>query len=68
MEPNNNLHEYCIPTNGTLLDALNVIDRDAEGFAVVLDDGQRVYGTLTDGDVRRALLAGKSLDKVVPVT
>ena len=53
--------EYCVSDSGTLMDALEVIDRDAEGIAVVLDESQAVIGTLTDGDIRRALLLGKSL-------
>lgn len=53
--------EYCVSVEGILLDALKVIDRDAEGFAVVLDENGAVYGTLTDGDIRRALLSGNSL-------
>ncbi|MBN2703870.1 MAG: nucleotidyltransferase family protein [Pontiellaceae bacterium] len=61
MNKSGSLNAYCISLNGTLLDALKVIDRNAEGFAVVLDENQRVFGTLTDGDVRRALLDGKSL-------
>lgn len=55
------LEQYCVPSEGTLLDALKVIDRNAEGLVVALDDKGKVYGTLTDGDIRRALLAGCSL-------
>lgn len=53
---------HCVSVNDTIHGALKVIDRDAQGFAVVLDDVQKVYGTLTDGDIRRALLAGKSIE------
>ncbi len=55
------LESYCISREGILKDALEVIDRDAEGFAVVLDKDNKVCGTLTDGDIRRALLAGDTL-------
>jgi dTDP-glucose pyrophosphorylase len=55
------LEAYCISSEGTLFDALRVIDRDAEGFAVALDECGKVYGTLTDGDIRRALLSGETL-------
>ena len=34
---------------------------------VVLDDGGRLVGTLTDGDIRRALLKGATLDDPVSV-
>lgn len=56
------LDRFCVSVDGTLFDALKVIDRASEGFAVVLDDDQLVYGTLTDGDIRRVLLAGKSIN------
>lgn len=52
---------------GALLrDAVRAIEQSARRIAVVLDDDGRVAGTLTDGDVRRCLLAGGSLD--TPVT
>ena len=55
------IEEYCVSVTGSLLEALKVIDRDAEGLAVVLDENKKVYGTLTDGDIRRALLSGDAL-------
>ena len=54
--------EYCVLADATLRDALKVIDKNAEGLAIVVDDDQRVVGTLTDGDVRRSLLDGDTLD------
>lgn len=40
----------------TLEDAIAVLDREALRIVIVTDDQQRLLGTLTDGDVRRALL------------
>jgi dTDP-glucose pyrophosphorylase/CBS domain-containing protein len=42
------------------------IDRGAKGIALVVDEHRRLTATLTDGDLRRAVLSGLSLD--VPVT
>ncbi len=56
------IEDFCVSITGNLLDALKVIDRDAEGFAVVLDENGTVCGTLTDGDIRRALLFGDTLE------
>lgn len=42
------------------------IDRSAKGIALVLDTEARLVGTVTDGDIRRAILAGINLD--LPVT
>lgn len=38
------------------------IDRSAKGIALVLDGERRLIGTVTDGDIRRAILAGIDLD------
>jgi dTDP-glucose pyrophosphorylase len=50
------------PVSGTLLDALRTLDRGALEIAFVVDSEGRLEGALTDGDVRRALLSGASLD------
>lgn len=41
---------------------LKVIDSGAKGIAIVVDKEQHLLGTITDGDIRRALLSGISLD------
>src|SRR4051794_9424472 len=38
-----------------------VIDRNAKGIALVVDDDRTLLGTVTDGDVRRALLHHQDL-------
>jgi dTDP-glucose pyrophosphorylase len=47
--------------SATLLEALRAIDRSGKEIAFVCDGDRRLLGTLTDGDVRRAILAGGSL-------
>ncbi len=61
MDFESRVEEFCVPKTASLLDALRVIDRDAGGFAVIVDEQRKVHGTLTDGDIRRALLAGEQL-------
>jgi dTDP-glucose pyrophosphorylase/CBS domain-containing protein len=51
-----------VPERGTLIDVLRVLERGAVRAALVSSDEGRLVGILTDGDVRRALLAGCSLD------
>jgi len=46
----------------TALEALKVIDRGAAQIALVVDEQQRLVGTLTDGDIRRGLLHGETLE------
>ena len=44
---------------------MEVIDRFAKGIAVVVDEDARLLATVTDGDIRRAILAGMNLDRPV---
>lgn len=58
-----------IHTDATLLDALRAIN-DLSGqlmTLIVTDADGRMAGTLTDGDIRRALIAGEGLDETVAV-
>ena len=57
----------AVPTvkpGASLEDALAAIDRGGVGMAVVTRSG-RVVGTITDGQVRRAVLAGRAVDEPV---
>jgi dTDP-glucose pyrophosphorylase len=49
----------------TVREAVEAIDAGAIEIALVADDERRLVGTVTDGDVRRALLAGTGLDEPV---
>ncbi|HEY3523243.1 MAG TPA: nucleotidyltransferase family protein [Candidatus Limnocylindrales bacterium] len=51
-----------VPMSGCLRDAMLAIDRSRTGMALAVDERHRLLGVLTDGDVRRALLSGASLD------
>jgi len=48
-----------------LIDAVRAIEISRRRMAVVVDADDRLVGTLTDGDIRRHLLAGGSLDAQV---
>jgi len=56
------LASYCISEQLTLADALRSIDQGGAGIALVIGDGGRLAGTFTDGDLRRALIRGATLD------
>jgi dTDP-glucose pyrophosphorylase len=45
-----------------VLEAMRIIDRGAAQIALVVDGQQRLLGTLTDGDIRRGLLYGETLE------
>lgn len=46
----------------TMLETMKVIDDAALQFAVVVDEKQRLLGTVTDGDIRRGILRGNGLE------
>lgn len=46
-------------------DALAVIDREALRGAIVVDGNKKLLGLVSDGDIRRGLLSGVSLDDKV---
>jgi dTDP-glucose pyrophosphorylase len=52
----------CVAPEGTIREALDHIDTNRKGIVLVVDDRRRLLGTLTDGDLRRAILAGCGLD------
>ena len=53
-----------IPTS-TIKEALQIIDAGAVKFAVVVKDNNFLLGTITDGDIRRAILDGKGLEESI---
>jgi dTDP-glucose pyrophosphorylase len=59
--PNRNLAECCVLPSAALREVLRAISQNRTGIVVVVDGSRRLIGTLTDGDVRRALLAGMDL-------
>ena len=59
------LHGICIPHSASLRDAMEVIDAAGSEIALVVDVDGRLLATLTDGDIRRALLRDAAMDDEV---
>src|SRR5258708_33758312 len=55
---------FCVSEDTPLIETLGRIDEGHLQLAVVERDG-KIVGTVTDGDVRRALLSGVGLDASV---
>ena len=62
-----NLANVVIPDDSTLRRAISVIDKDVSRIALVVGPTGSLRGVVTDGDVRRALLAGADIDGPVTV-
>ncbi len=57
---------YIIHKNESCLDAMLKLDQgDSIQTLFVIDDNERLIGTLTDGDIRRGLIKGHNLDSPV---
>lgn len=59
------LSDLCITSKDSIRHAIECIDRNQKGIVLVTDDDGRLNATITDGDVRRALLTNQSLDAPV---
>lgn len=58
-------HELLIPPSMSIIETMRRIDRTAMQIALVVDDGGHLLATVTDGDIRRAILKGTSLEEPV---
>jgi dTDP-glucose pyrophosphorylase/CBS domain-containing protein len=55
------LGALLISPDATVRGAMLCIDRNTSKIALVVDQDRRLVGTITDGDIRRAMLAGVDL-------
>ena len=51
--------------NDSLIEVMKIINENAMGIAFVVDDNNKLCGTVTDGDIRRALLKDIGLHEKV---
>lgn len=59
--------KYVIRKNVSILDALKMLDGNTHDWQTlfVIDENERMVGTLTDGDIRRGLIKGSKLNDAV---
>ena len=55
-------YSILLPQSKTAMDAISIIDKSEAKIALVKDNNESIIGTITDGDIRRALLCGEGLD------
>lgn len=60
-----NIENIKLKQNATIKEALGIIDSGAMQIALVVDDNDKLLGTLTDGDIRRGILRGLDLDSSI---
>lgn len=60
-----NIDRILIKKEYTIREAMKVLDLGAKGIVFVVDDNKRLIGSITDGDIRRAILKDVSLDSPI---
>jgi dTDP-glucose pyrophosphorylase len=60
--PKPDISQFVIPAAATIGQVMTCIDRNTKGIALVVDADGRLLNTVTDGDIRRSILAGVKLD------
>jgi dTDP-glucose pyrophosphorylase/CBS domain-containing protein len=53
---------FCLTASRTLGEIMTLMERNASGIALLVDEELRLVATVTDGDIRRAFLGGCGID------
>lgn len=59
------IQKYLVVSGSSIANAIDVIDRASAQIALVVDNKNALLGTVTDGDVRRAILRGEQVENAV---
>lgn len=59
------IRDFFLRPESTIMDAITLINKAEKQLGLVVDEQDRLLGTVTDGDVRRAILKGCTLDQRV---
>jgi len=60
---NNKINKAIIDEDSTLKDAIRCIDNTGLGICIITDKERKIKGILSDGDIRKALLDGQSINE-----
>ncbi len=60
-----NIQDFLISRDKSIREAIATIDANAKGIALVVDNQTHLITTITDGDIRRAIISGTDLDASV---
>lgn len=59
------IRDIVVDPSDTILYTMQLIDRNMMKIAIVVDSSAKLLGTVTDGDLRRGILKGISLDSPI---
>jgi len=57
-----NIDKYSLKKDAPIKSAIKILQKHQPKIVIVLDDKQKLLGTITDGDIRRGLLKGKTIE------
>ncbi len=60
-----NVLKICIHADKSLIDVLNNLESEEKQIVLIIDSEKKLLGTISDGDIRRHLITGKSLSTKV---
>jgi len=60
-----NTDNIILSINNTIIESLKIIDKGGLQIGLVVDDDNKLIGTLTDGDIRRALINNYNLEDII---
>lgn len=64
--PRIDISSLCLGVEHTLQQVISCIDQGGCGIVLVVDSQMKLLATVTDGDIRRAILSGINLDAGIP--
>lgn len=59
------IKRFCLKENSIIRKCMEVIDKNKQGIALVVNEQGQLKGTVSDGDIRRFILAGHSIEERV---
>ena len=57
-----NIKKYLFSENSKLIDAVNSLEKTSDKCLIIINTKNKLKGTITDGDIRRAILKGVELN------
>ena len=57
------IKRYIANPDDNIRTVIEIIDNNKDGIALIVDQNDTLIGTVTDGDIRRFILSGKSFDE-----
>jgi predicted transcriptional regulator len=59
------LNSFLVKKEFTIKECMSKIESNKKGIVIVIDNNNKLLGTLSDGDIRRAILGGVSTERSI---